>query len=79
IYPVGTLVMLESGKIGVVIEQNETDMTSPLVRIIFDTKKNYFITPNDINLAKPLGQGGGDKIVNYESSAKWNIDPNKFM
>jgi len=79
IYPVGTLVMLESGKIGVVIEQNETDMTSPLVRIIFDAKKNYFITPNDIDLAKPLGQGGGDKIVNYESSAKWNIDPNKFM
>jgi len=79
IYPVGTLVMLESGKIGVVIEQSETDMTRPLVRIIFDAKKNYFIAPKDIDLAKPLGQGGGDRIVNYESSAKWNIDPNKFM
>ncbi len=79
IYPVGTLVMLESGKIGVVIEQCETDMTRPLVRIIFDTKKSSFITPKDIDLAKPLGQGGGDKIVNYESPAKWNIDPNKFM
>ncbi len=79
IYPVGTLVMLESGKLGVVIEQCETDMTKPLVRTVFDTKKNYFITPSDINLAKPLGQGGGDKIVNYESPDKWNIDPNKFM
>jgi len=79
IYPVGTLVMLESGKLGVVIEQCETDMTQPLVRTIFDTKKNYFITPNDINLANPLGQGGGDRIVNYESPGKWNIDPNKFM
>jgi len=79
IYPVGTLVMLESGKIGVVIEQSETDMTRPLVRIIFDAKKNYFIAPKDIDLAKPLGQGGSDRIVNYESSAKWNIDPNKFM
>ncbi|WP_031436876.1 HD-GYP domain-containing protein [Methylobacter tundripaludum] len=79
IYPVGTLVMLESGKIGVVIEQSETDMTRPLVRIIFDAKKNYFIAQKDIDLAKPLGQGGGDRIVNYESSAKWNIDPNKFM
>ncbi|PPK77005.1 putative nucleotidyltransferase with HDIG domain [Methylobacter tundripaludum] len=79
IYPVGTLVMLESGKIGVVIEQSETDMTRPLVRIIFDAKKNYFIAPKDIDLAKPLGQGGGDRIVNYESSAKWDIDPNKFM
>lgn len=79
IYPVGTLVMLESGKIGVVIEQCETDMTRPLVRTIFDAKKSYFITPHDIDLAKPLGQGGGDKIVNYESPAKWNIDPSKFM
>lgn len=79
IYPVGTLVILESGKIGVVIEQCETDMTRPLVRIIFDTKKSSFIPPKDIDLAKPLGQGGGDKIVNYESPAKWNIDPNKFM
>jgi putative nucleotidyltransferase with HDIG domain len=79
IYPVGTLVMLESGKIGVVIEQSETDMTSPLVRIIFDAKKNYFIAPKDIDLAKPLIQGGGDRIINYESSAKWNMAPNKFM
>lgn len=79
IYPVGTLVMLESGKIGIVIEQCETDMTRPLVRTIFDTRKSYFITPNDIDLAKPLGNGGGDKIVNYESPAKWNIDPDKFM
>ncbi|HEY8094633.1 MAG TPA: HD-GYP domain-containing protein [Methylobacter sp.] len=79
IYPVGTLVMLESGKIGIVIEQCETDMTRPQVRIVFDAKKHYFITPNDIDLAKPLGQGGGDKIVNYESLDKWNIDPSKFM
>ncbi|MGZ4989862.1 MAG: HD-GYP domain-containing protein [Methylobacter sp.] len=79
IYPVGTLVMLESGKIGIVIEQCETDMTRPLVRTIFDAKKNYFITPNDIDLAKPLGDGGGDRIVNYESPDKWNIDPSKFM
>jgi putative nucleotidyltransferase with HDIG domain len=79
IYPVGTLVMLESGKIGVVIEQFEKDMTTPVVRTVFDTKKNQFITPNDIDLAKPLGYGGGDRIINYESPAKWKIDPNKFM
>ncbi|MGR9014189.1 MAG: HD-GYP domain-containing protein [Gammaproteobacteria bacterium] len=79
IYPVGTLVLLESGKIGVVIEQCEKDMTRPLVRTIFDTKKSYFITPYDVDLAKPLGQGGGDRIINYESPDKWNIDPNKYM
>ena len=79
IYPVGVLVMLESGMIGVVIAQCERDMTRPLVRAIFDAKTSHFITPKDIDLAKPLGHGGGDKIVSCESSAKWNIDPHKFM
>lgn len=79
IYPVGTLVMLESGKVGVVIEQRESDMTRPLVRTVFDSKKNCFVTPKDIDLTKPLGQGGGDKIVSHESPAKWKIDPHLFM
>ncbi len=79
IYPVGTLVMLESGKIGVVIEQHEKNLTRPVVRAVFDTRKSYYITPEDIDLSKPLGQGGGDKIVSHESPAKWGIDPQKFM
>ncbi|MDP2879755.1 MAG: HD-GYP domain-containing protein [Sulfuricella sp.] len=79
IYPVGTLVMLESGKIGVVIEQHEKDLTRPLVRAVFDSRKNYYIATEDIDLSKPLGQGGGDKIVSHESPAKWGIEVQKFM
>jgi HD-GYP domain-containing protein (c-di-GMP phosphodiesterase class II) len=79
IYPVGTLVMLESGKIGVVIEQYEKDLTRPLVRAVFDSRKSYYVTPEDIDLSKPLGQGGADKIVSHESPARWSIDPHKFM
>jgi len=79
IYPVGTLVMLESGKIGVVIEQHEKDLTRPVVRAVFDSRKSYYITPEDIDLSKPLGRGGGDKIVSHESPAKWGIEVQKFM
>lgn len=79
IYPVGTLVMLESGKIGVVIEQREKDLTRPLVRVVFDSRRSYYVTPEDIDLSKPLGQGGGDKIVSHESPARWGVDPHKFM
>ncbi|MHB1291768.1 MAG: HD-GYP domain-containing protein [Sulfuricella sp.] len=79
IYPVGTLVMLESGKIGIVIEQHEQDLTRPRVRVVFDSRKSYYVTPADIDLSKLLGQGGADRIVSHESHAKWGIDPHKFM
>ena len=78
IYPVGTLVMLESGKLAVVIEQQGRDLTRPLVRAVFDSKKSGPLTVHDIDLSKPLGQGGGDRILNHEASAKWNINPHQF-
>ncbi len=79
IYPVGTLVMLESGRVGIVIEQREVSLAQPLVRVVFNAKKDYYIKPEDVDLSKPLGQGGADKIVSHESPAKWGIDPHKFM
>ncbi|MBZ0095720.1 MAG: HD-GYP domain-containing protein [Sulfuricella sp.] len=79
IYPVGTLVMLESGRIGIVIEQREASLVQPLVRVVFNAKKEYYTKPEDVDLSKPLGKGGADKIVSHESPAKWGIDPHKFM
>lgn len=79
IYPVGTLVMLESSRIGIVIEQREVSLAQPLVRVVFNAKKDYYIKPEDVDLSKPLGKGGADKIVSHESPAKWGIDPHKFM
>lgn len=79
IYPVGTLVMLESDRLGIVIEQREVNLVQPLVRVVFNVKKGYYIKPEDLDLSKPLGKGGADKIVSHESPAKWGIDPHKFM
>lgn len=79
IYPVGTLVMLESGRIGIVTEQREQSLVQPLVRVVFNAKRGYYIKPEDVDLSKPLGAGGADRIVSHESPAKWGIDINKFM
>lgn len=79
IYPVGTLVLLESGLLGVVMEQREKSLLQPLVRAIYDAKRNYYITPKEIDLSRPLGQGGGDRIVSHELPEKWKIDPQKFL
>jgi putative nucleotidyltransferase with HDIG domain len=38
IYPVGTLVLLESGRLGVVTEPHETNLLAPKVNVFFSTK-----------------------------------------
>ncbi|MGK9568733.1 hypothetical protein O6461_25890, partial [Salmonella enterica subsp. enterica] len=52
IYPVGTLVRLESGRIGVVIEQTSTSLLTPLVKVFFSVRSRLPIAQVVVNLAK---------------------------
>jgi HD-GYP domain-containing protein (c-di-GMP phosphodiesterase class II) len=79
IYPVGTMVLLESGRLGVVVEPHETNLLAPKVNVFFHTKNNVYIKPETVDLSRGLGFGGGDKIVGHESPAKWNVDPMRFL
>jgi putative nucleotidyltransferase with HDIG domain len=79
IYPLGTLVRLESGRLAIVIEQSEGAMLLPIVKIIFSTKSNTYLKPEIIDLSRSMGMGGADKIVGYENPAKWEIDVNRFL
>ena len=79
IYPVGTMVMLESGRLAVVVEPHETNLLAPKVNVFFNARKNVYIKPEMVDLARGLGFGGGDRIVGHESPHKWNIDPMKFL
>jgi HD-GYP domain-containing protein (c-di-GMP phosphodiesterase class II) len=79
IYPVGTMVMLESGRLAVVVEPHETNLLAPKVNVFFNSKRNVYIKPETVDLSRALGFGGGDKIVRHESPAKWNVDPMLFL
>lgn len=79
IYPVGALVRLESGRLAVVVEHRASNMLHPLVRVIFDGKRNHYLKPEDVDLSRPVGFGGGDRIVGHEAPEKWRIDPMKFL
>ena len=79
IYPVGTMVLLESGRLGVVVEPHETNLLAPKVNVFFNTRQNLYIKPETVDLSRGLGFGGGDKIVGHESAAKWNVDPMRFL
>lgn len=71
IYPVGTLVKLQSGRLGVVVEQQiGRSLLLPKVRAFFSTKSLAFISPVLLDLAGP---GIQDKIVSREDASTWGL------
>jgi putative nucleotidyltransferase with HDIG domain len=76
IYPVGTLVKLESGRLAVVLAQHEGNLLQPLVRIVFHAKGDHYLKPEDLDLARP---GCADRVLGYEAPEQWGIDPMRFM
>lgn len=76
IYPVGSLVKLESGLLAVVVEQHHEDLLHPKIRVIFSTKTEKFIPPKEVDLSMP---NAGDRIVGFEPTKLWKIDPRRFL
>ncbi|WP_185267012.1 HD-GYP domain-containing protein [Halopseudomonas xiamenensis] len=74
IYPVGSLVRLDSGRIGVVIEQAPGSLLKPRVKVFFSQLLRQAIPLEIIDLSQP---GCSDRIVAREPMGKWssrNID-----
>ncbi len=74
IYPTGTLVRLESNRMGVVIEQNEGNLLEPVVRVFYHAAQQYYIPPEIVDLSKVQ-----DKIASFENYDKWKIDPYQWL
>ncbi|MDR0673912.1 MAG: HD-GYP domain-containing protein [Zoogloeaceae bacterium] len=70
IYPSGSLVRLESGRLAVVREQNEGDLLHPQVEVIYHSERRCYLTPERIDLRRVP-----DRVVSHEEYSKWNIDP----
>lgn len=68
IYPIGSLVRLETGKLAVVIEQGEQSLLKPKVKVFFSTKSQAYLKPEVIDLAR-----SPEKIAGREDAAKWGI------
>ena len=68
IYPIGSLVRLASGKLGVVTQQGEQSLLKPKVKVFFSTKSQAYIKPETIDLAR-----SPEKIAGREDAEKWGI------
>ncbi|NMP23265.1 HD-GYP domain-containing protein [Sulfobacillus harzensis] len=73
IYPIGTLVLLQSGRIGIVTEQRSTSLLQPRLTVFYDTRWGHYISPVDVDLSRPMGRGGADEIVGPTTSEQWGI------
>lgn len=77
IYPIGSLVRLTSGRLGVIIDQGQSGLLFPLVRMVFDTNRHKLLSNYDVDLSNP--DIPGDQITNEEDPFEWRIDPFSIM
>jgi len=79
IYPVGSVVRLQSGFIGVVVDHGEKGLLYPVVRALYDTRKEKVVSPFDIDLAKRGAEANADEIVSCEAPEKWNLRLERYL
>jgi HD-GYP domain-containing protein (c-di-GMP phosphodiesterase class II) len=70
IYPIGSLVRLHSGRLGIVIDQTSGSLLTPQIKVFFSTRANARIKPEIIDLSRP---NCAEKIASREDPAKWDF------
>lgn len=79
IYPVGTVVRLRSGFIGVVVDHGEKGLLYPTVRAVCDARKQKLVKPFLVDPSRQRGGSDADEIVGCESPESCNILPEKYL
>lgn len=70
IYPIGSLVRLASGRLGVVIEQDQNSLLKPKVKVFFSSKSKVPVEQEIIDLA---GARCNEEIVARERVEDWGF------
>lgn len=73
VYPIGAMVELDSGLVGIVIEQNEVNLLKPKLKIIYNAKQLGYVTAHDLDLEK-----SDDFIKSAVEPKKYQINPSTF-
>ncbi|MBF0476292.1 MAG: HD-GYP domain-containing protein [Deltaproteobacteria bacterium] len=81
VYPIGSLVTLETGEIGLVADINPDDLIHPQVLLLFDRQARRRSRPEMLDLSiQPHGSGeGAHRIVEVEAPEKRGINPADYL
>lgn len=71
IYPIGSMVKLESGRLAVVVDQSQKSLLKPIVKVFFSTKSNTRLMVETLDLSRG---GVNDTIVGHEDPAFWGVN-----
>jgi HD-GYP domain-containing protein (c-di-GMP phosphodiesterase class II) len=81
-FPTGSLVELNSGEVGIVIEQNRVRRLRPKVMILLDSKKEPLKKPKTVDLCKLPSDAGNAKsrwIGQGHEGGAFGIDPKDYF
>ena len=70
IYPVGSLVRMQSERLGIVVEQGSSSLLTPMVKVFFSLRSQMHIEPESVDLA---AKNCSDRIVAREDPQRWNF------
>lgn len=79
IYPIGSLVELDSGEVGVVMTVNRRHQLSPVLTMVLDRNKNPVTTPKMINLELYARNNMPKRIKSILQSNAYGIDVRKLI
>jgi len=74
VFPIGSLVQLESKKLAIVDQRNTDDPTNPKVRSFYSVKLNQYLNTQDIDLTSTE-----DFIVKAVRAEEFNLDMNTIV
>ncbi len=74
IYPVGTLVKLKSGRLGIVMDQSEQTLLKPKIKIFYSSTSRSPIPPRLIDLTSSQ-----ESIESIEEPEAWGFDRKRIM
>jgi putative nucleotidyltransferase with HDIG domain len=70
IYPIGSLVRLSSGRLGVVVSQSPKSLLTPRIKVFYSTRAATRVQPEFVDLSM---SGCREKIAGREDPAQWNF------
>ncbi|MGJ8618722.1 MAG: HD-GYP domain-containing protein [Methylophilaceae bacterium] len=70
IYPIGSVVLLKSKRMGVVVDQSTKSLLTPVVKVFFSIKSKSRIPIKIVDLSKPASN---DEVEALEKAENWGI------